>query len=297
MNNSRASQDAGEGLSRECSVVSEGDARSMWRRTALGKLGQSMRFLETADGAELLRQIRAELLPRILAYARTMGVSSAWLCGDDVMHALIVRLCEDGGRRANYIAQFAGDPWPYLERCMRSWAQEQWGTRCRSFEAISSTGASTELACWRAAGGQVSDVVAPEQRFEHELTALSDAVILVTRTLAPYVAQPKQRELHSLVSWLARNYPQRRSYEREVRDAAAARFLLWAPREIAAVSNIVWGGRPRTRETSLLAAYLLDAEFRVSDSFTHARAVVHFAREMRAAARSEIDTDSLRRAA
>ena len=87
--------------------------------------------------------------------------------------------------------------------------------------------------------------------------------------------------LGGLLSWLANNPPQRASHETADRAAAARAFRQFTPSQIAAVVNIAWGGRTSRRETSLLAAFLINPDFRPSDSPTHARALLHYRRALR----------------
>lgn len=233
-----------------------------WREAFL-ELAGSIGFLRTEHGAEMLDEMRARLVPGLLAEARGMGVSSDWLSSDDVINETIVRLCADGGRVAKYVADARGNPWIYLERCMRGWTREQWGTRCRALDEEASA-----LIPQSASSG---------------LTAIEDAVTLTFFALQHCVEAELRGEFLHLLSWLAHNPPQRRSYESVERKAAVRRFSVFNQQQISAITNIVWGGRPRYRETSILAAFLIDADFRPSDSPSHTRAILHFKRSMTAA--------------
>ena len=234
-------------------------------RSALCELAGSIDFLNSAEGHCFLEGMRTRLVPRVLAEARRMGVSADWLCGDDVLHTAIVRLCENEGRAARYAAASLGDPWAYLEQCLRDWTRQQWGTRCNPLEeSLLSTHHLVEVS-------------------QHRHTAVDTAITRAFDSLKHCIGNSRREEFLELLTWLANNPPQRRSYEAVDRAAAAWRFQSFTMSEIASITNIVWGGRPRYRETSLLAAYLLDENFRPSDSPSHARALLHFKRSMSAA--------------
>lgn len=233
-------------------------------RCALRELASSIDFLNSPEGRHLLEGMRARLVPRALAEARRMGVGAEWLCGDDVLHTAIVRLCENEGRAARYAAASRGDPWVYLEQCLRDWTRQQWGTRCSPLEESSFSAAQS---------------IEPPQ---HRLTALDAAIVRTFDSLKHCLEPSRWQEFRGLLTWLANNPPQRRSYEAADRAAAAWSFPGFTMAEIVSTTNIVWGGRPRYRETSLLAAYLLNEGFRPSDSPSHARALLHFKRSMSA---------------
>ncbi len=226
----------------------------------------------------MLGEIRVCIVPKILAEARRMGVSAEWLSAEDVLHTAIVRLTEADGRAARYVAAAKGEPWWYLERCMRNWAREQWGTCCAVLdEATTVSVSATESA-------------------EGPFTPMSTALDHTRSVLEPYVAPRLRPYLPAVLRWLALNPPQRRSYEANDLAAGQARFSMFSEREFAAVANAVWGARPRYRETSILAAFLLDEAFRVSDSPSHARAMLRFRRTMTSRGTSKL-TSGLRAAA
>ncbi len=238
-------------------------------RALLRRLAEAPEFLGSPKGNELLSQLEHYLAPGVRAAAHRLGLGDDWAQPHEVLNTLIVGLCSDGGRAAAHIAETAIDPWAYLARCSNKWARELWGSRGISLEQLSE------------ARVEACPVTQPHQTWDDALTSLDQVVALTHRALAPHTPHDLSRPLGGLLNWLANNPPQRVSHETADRAAAARAFRQFTPPQLAAVVNIAWGGRPRRRETSLLAAFLMNSEFRPSDSPTHARAVLQYRRTMR----------------
>ena len=238
-------------------------------RTLLRQLAETPEFLGSPEGNEFLSQLEHYLVPGARAAARRLGLGDEWAQPHEVLHTLIVGLCSEGGKVATHIAQTAIDPWAYLARCSTKWSHDLWGSRGISLGQLSE---SRVEACL---------LTQQHQTRNDGLTSLDQVVVLTHRALAPHTPQDLSRPLGGLLSWLANNPPQRASHETADRAAAARAFRQFTPSQIAAVVNIAWGGRPRRRETSLLAAFLINPDFRPSDSPTHARALLHYRRAMR----------------
>ena len=238
-------------------------------RALLRQLAKTPEFLGSPEGNEFLSQLEHYLVPGARTAARRLGLGDEWAQPHEVLHTLIVGLCSDDGKVATHIAQTAIDPWAYLARCSTKWSHDLWGSRGISLEQLSE------------AHVEACPVAQPHQARDHALTSLNQVVVLTHRALAPHTPQGLSKPLGGLLSWLANNPPQRASHETADRAAAARAFRQFTPSQIAAVVNIAWGGRPRRRETSLLAAFLMNSDFRPSDSPTHARALLHYRRAMR----------------
>lgn len=231
------------------------------QRLALLEFADSVDFLPTDEGTAFIRQLESFLVPRGLAAARRLGIGVGWMAPEDVLHTIILRLSEKQGRAARYAAAADGEPWVYLAACLTGWMREQIGTR---------GGVMDERTLVVEAGPDPDDL----------LTPISRVVYLTYSVLQNYTHPSHRHALLQLLTWLAENPPQRISYESAERAAAKARFPALTLAQISAVMNIAWGGRPRRRETSLMAAFLLDAGFRPSDSPTHARAIARYRRSM-----------------
>lgn len=232
---------------------------------ALLQLAESAAFLHTAEGRAFARQLEVFLVPSMLASARKVGIGPGWLQADDVLHTVILGLCEQQGRVARRIAATARDPWGYLARCATEWVRALWGSRGEPLELLSPARA----------------VLQPPAQ-PSPLTPLEEVVGLVFSTLRPHTEGRLHPPLRSLLRWFAQNPPQRRSHESDDREAAARCFVDFNRAQIALIANLVWGVRPRCRETSLFAALLMDADFRPSDSPVHARAILRYRQMMRA---------------
>lgn len=238
-------------------------------RASLRQLSDARGFLDSPEGRDFLSQLEQYLAPSVRTAARRLGLGDDWTQPHEIVHTLIVGLCAEGGRAATHIAETAIDPWAYLAKCSIKWARELWGSRGISFEQLSESRVEAGLMAQQ-----------PQPR-DDALTSLDQAVALTHRALVPHTPHELSRPLGGLLSWLANNPPQRISYEAADRAAATRAFLQFAPPQLAAVVNIAWGGRPRRRETSLLAAFLMNPEFRPSDSPTHSRAMLQYRRTMR----------------
>lgn len=232
------------------------------QRRALLALADSTDFLLTHEGSAFLEQLRCIFAPRAVAEVQRLGVGGGWFVADEAVNTIVVALTVDGGRVARYAASAQGAPWAYLGKCVTAWSREILGSRCSPLDEKLTSPCN---------GGDV----------EAALTPLEQVSALTFATLAPHTPPHLHAATEQLIQWLATNPPQRLSYERIEREHAARAFPDLSSQDIAAIMNISWGGRPRRRQTSMFAAFLLDAKFRVSDSPTHARALLHFRQLMR----------------
>ncbi len=228
----------------------------------LGQLAESPGFLGSLDGHTFIRQLEMHLVPSMISMARRMGLQGSWVHTHDVVNSVIVGLCEQDGRVARRIAHDALDPWDYLATCAAGWVRALWGTRGIPLD-------SQEF------------VVPFESAEESDLTPIKEVACLTYALLAPHTEVRLRRPLLPLLHWLASNPPQRISHELSDRVFAASRFNDFTHGQIAAAANISWGSRPRRRETSLMAAILINPEFQPADSPSHARALLNYRRAMR----------------
>ncbi len=233
----------------------------VWRqRMAFTALADSPDFLNTAEGAALIEQIRHRSANMIVWEAREMDFA---LEPDDVVNGAILLLTEQDGRISRYIASADGEPWGYFYTCLKGWARQQWGHRGSSLEVL-------------------EDVVPAGGKPDDDLTPLEEVVRLTFEALSPHTPERLHSELLELLRWLAANPPQRLSYETGDKVAAHRFAPAFSIMQVTAVMNIAWGGRPRQADTSLFGQYLLDDFFRPSESPTHARALTYFKKQMRA---------------
>lgn len=232
------------------------------QRTALTALAKNPHeFLRSNEGQAFAVELGEIMTPRVAAAARGIGLGSHWYERTEVVNTALVRLCAEDARVAKLAARAEIEPWRYLVPCMITWMREQWGTRGEPLDACLTLAA-------RAGSVGVAD-------------ALSDAVRHTFTSVAFGVPSALRRDLHLLLQWLARNPPQRRSYEAADREEARRRFSRFTTKQIAAATSLVWGSRPKAQQTSLVAAFLLDDEFRPFESVTHARTIMQFTRAMR----------------
>lgn len=238
-------------------------------RAALTELARSLRYLSSEEGAVFVHQLEHHLVPSMINRARRVGIEGSWLHKHDVVNSVLLGLCEQDGRVARHIADAAQEPWGYLAKCSAGWVHALWGSRDTSIESPAFIESDRE----------------PE---EGHLTGVQEVVQLTYALLAPHTEARLRGQLLPLLQWLAINPPQRISHELSDRSAAAARFADFSPDQIAVVANISWGSRPRRRETSIMAAFLVNPDFLLADSPSHARALLNYRRAMRSPSRSLI---------
>ncbi|MBD8518861.1 hypothetical protein [Plantibacter sp. CFBP 8804] len=109
------------------------------------------------------------------------------------------------------------------------------------------------------------------------------AAALTVATLQQKTPLSRQRHVPALVSWLAVNPVQRRSYVASEMNTAGELFPELSRGEISAVANITWGSRNQEDETSVLRWYLRHPDTPVKSSATHLAALIQFQSRMRQA--------------
>ncbi len=230
-------------------------------RVQLRALAESPRTLHRSSGRELVEQLNAFLVPAMQRVALRIGPHGAALAPNEILHTVLIELCENEGRVARLSAE-ADDPWAYLAVCASNWVREVCGNSYVSLEALAALPTTT----------------APQDPL---LTPIEEVVRCAHRIVVLFAPARLRDELFAVLSWLAENPPQRVSHETGDRVAAQLQFPSFTSKQIVAVMNVAWGGRPRRAETSLFAAILLDADFRPATSPTHMRALLHFRQVMR----------------
>lgn len=231
-----------------------------WRqRAALVSLIDVPGFLSTAEGFAFIEQIQHFHARGMVALARKEGFS---LDTDEVVNTMLENLLQYEGRVAGYAAASEGEPWAYLSTCTVGWVRKLWG--------------------WRGASLEVLEYL-PEPYYsepDSPFTPLEDVVALTFQLLAPLTAERLHGELFKLLGWLAANPPQRLSYEKFEAQAAHRFCPSFTIGQVTAVMNIAYGGRPRNAETSIMGAFLLDANFTFSEGSTQAVALETYKRRM-----------------
>lgn len=250
-----------------------------WRqRTALTDLAEDgAAFLREPEGLAFIEQMYVFLAPNLVGVARKkFGYA---LDRDEGVNLIIEqllasrRLDDKGAVRKAAAAEI---PWAYLRGCAMDWMRQQWGVRGTSLEAAGDI--------------PVADTVDGE--FESPHTPINEVVRLTFGAVAEVIPDEHHDAVHELLTWLAVNPPQRLSYETDDRVAAHRYCPSLTIDQVIAVMKIARGSRPNTAATSLMGQFLLNRDFRVSDSGTHARALMHFKNEFRAgAAGSKMLTD------
>lgn len=228
------------------------------QRAALRSLARNPEFLETEEGTAFVEQLGRFTAPYVRWWGRYWEYP---LEIDEVTNLVLVHLLTFP-ETANRIAT-KNHPWAYLANCARDWASPEWGHRGDPIDS------------------KVATIPAPsdftKREEEQSLTALVDRVneILRDRTQADL-----RSSVAELVEWLMWNPPQRRSYEFvDQRDAFEA-FPVFSLRQVRAVTNVVWGGRGRTEETSLVYAVWQNSDFQPSDSPTITRSLISYQKVM-----------------
>lgn len=254
---------------------------------ALIALVTDVKFLHTDEGKLMLAQIREHVAASLAAYSRRDRDFP--METDEVLHLLIDRListhetaCEraarigDKDRDGRSPAERAADaerPWGYLFQCGKRWVNEASGIRGVSDEVL--------------------EYYAPAEHTEEDLTPISDLVKRVHQILRPRVEPCDHEPLYRLLTWLAENPPQRRTYEHLELIAAQRAVPEFTSDQVSAVMNIAWGGRPKRADTSLMGQVLLNEHFDPTTSPSHYRALTTFKQRMRAAARPRFLTERI----
>ena len=220
--------------------------------------------LSTAEGVAFIEQLHEFFAPPMLGVARSWGYD---VDRDEVVNMIIERLLTtrtDTERCPARYAAVAESPWSYLWTCTLRWGQEMWGTRGVPLE-------------------HAEFVPAPSNMDEAPHTSLEEVVELTFSVVSQVIETKYHHPVFELLGWLAANPPQRLSYDRDDRVAAHRFCPSLTNGQVTSVFKIARGSRPSTAETSLMGQFLLDPDFRVSESGTHARALTHFKNEFRAA--------------
>lgn len=238
---------------------------TIWRqKVALTDLAdQGFKYLDSDSGRALLTQLDEHFAGSVVGLAKSWGHS---IDNEDVVHMILERLVADVVQRGDHApiryAAAADDPWAYLWQCVTRWARDLWGTRADPLE--------------------YAETMPAYEPVPHDLTPLGEVAALTFSVLAAHTRPTHHDALRGLVVWLAENPPERLSYEAKACDDAHREFSTLTREQVVAVMNICWGGRPRQAQTSLMGQFLLDPEFRPSDSPTHIRALVYYKTAMRA---------------
>lgn len=121
----------------------------------------------------------------------------------------------------------------------------------------------------------IHEPASPDPAFDTEMS-LADAIdhtATVLEKISPNTVAP---HVFPAVEWLAKNWPQRRSYEAETLNAAITAFPHMRQLHVKAVAAATWGARNKTEHTSLLSGYLRIPNFRPTASDTHRRVLNHY---------------------
>ncbi|MGJ0202743.1 hypothetical protein NHL51_01110 [Leucobacter sp. gxy201] len=237
----------------------------LWRqRATLTELAdQGGQFLNTAEGLAFIEQLTEFFAPGLKGAARGWGYD---LERDEVVNMIVEQLLatrQDGEAGPARYAATAENPWAYLWACAVRWGQEQWGTRGVPIEAA-------EM------------IPMPIEDDESPHTPIQEVVDLTFALVAQVTPEKHHVAIRELLMWTAVNPPQRLSYETDERRAAHRMCPTLTLEQVIAVMKIARGSRPRAASTSLMGQFLLDPDFRVSSSASHARALTHFKNEFRA---------------
>lgn len=242
----------------------------IWRqRTALTDLAEDgAAFLRAPEGMAFIEQLYVFFAPNVVSVARKFGYA---LDRDEGVNLIVEQLLASrrlDDRGAVRKAAAAENPWGYLWGCALDWVRQQWGTRGASFEDV----------------GDLAVDLLEEGRHDSPHTPIAEVVRLTFAAVSEVIPAENHDAVHELLTWLAVNPPQRLSYETDDRVAAHRHCPSLTIDQVIAVMKIARGSRPNTAATSLMGQFLLNRDFRVSDSGTHARALMHFKNEFRAGA-------------
>lgn len=242
---------------------------TVWRqRIILTEIAdEGGRVLHTAEGAAFMEQLAAHFAASLAGIAKRWGYHVE---GDELVNMIVERLLttreRDTERCPARYAAAAEDPWGYLWKCAHRWMQDLWGHRGLPLEHAELT-------------------VQVVEEDSDNFTPLNEVIDMTFAVIAPLVEAKHHSAVFELLSWLAINPPQRLSYDLDDRVAAHRHCPSLTKEQVVAVMKIARGSRPRVIETSLMGQFLIDADFRISESGTHSRALIHFKNEFRAGAK------------
>lgn len=158
----------------------------------------------------------------------------------------------------------AENPVGYLAVCTERWMQLEAGVRGSSFEVLE--------------GFVPAD---PRALTQLEANAnLESAIELTVQVLQERTPQAFHPAVGAAVSWLAYNPPSRMSYTSDELVWLRREMRVFTMLQLRAIANVVWGGRPRAAETSVIGQFLRDSSWRPSSSATHSRALRVFTTRM-----------------
>lgn len=211
-----------------------------------------------------------EFLDDIAERYGKVGVSLASQYGyameeQEVVNLIFVQLLKKHSSNlytCDYVARAdVENPWAYLGGLLKRWIRQEYGVRGIQME-------------------EAERIPQSDNHVEENLSLLHEVVAKTYEILAPRTPEFLHHELFTLLEFLAVNPPQRLSYEKFEREAAMVYCPHFTERQVAAVMNIAWGGRPKQRETSVMGQILLDPMWLPEMSVTHTIALSDYKKRM-----------------
>lgn len=242
-------------------------------RSAVESLTENPKaFMNSPLVFEFMEAIRRHLIPNAIAFSQRVGHPYQASDEDDLVNLILVSFASNP-EQCRTLAENAASPLAYASTLVRDWISAETGRTVFRTYADSSKG--------RRIQAEIDHIDSPAIRVPHSTlpdpaaygtqigATVDQAIDLTVATLLPRTPAKLAKQLPNIVGWMADNPPARQGHEGERIAEAASIFASVSVVELRAVASITWGGRPNERETSLLGAFLLDAEFNPRASETH----------------------------
>jgi len=247
------------------------------------------RYMNSADVYAFIDDIKRYLLPNALNLAQKFGHPYQAGDEDDLINLILVSFATNT-EQCEALVENAASPFAYAATLIRDWIGIETGrakyTTFVTRDELNPTGKIHHRA-------QFEWVESPELKIPHSSfpdpaaygtqtgASVDQAIDLTVAALVPRAPRKLARELPDIVGWMADNPSARRGHEGKQITTASTLFRTVSTVELRAVASIAWGGRPNPQETSLLYAFLLDAEFNPRESEPHLSALRTFQSRVR----------------
>ena len=236
----------------------------------------SKTFMNSPLVFEFMEDIRRHLVPNAIAFSQNVGHPYQARDEDDLVNLILVSFATNP-EQCRALVENAASPLAYASTLVRDWISVETGRTVFRTYADSSKGRRIQAEIDHFDNPAIrvphSTLPDPAAYGTHTGATVDQAIDLTVAALLPRTPARLANQLSNIVGLMADNPPARHGHEGERIAEAATIFAPVSAVELRAIASITWGGRPNERETSLLGAFLLDAEFNPRSSETHLAAL------------------------
>lgn len=259
-------------------------------RAAIASLAENPHaFMNSADVYAFIEDIKRYLIPNAIAVSQKLGHPYQAGDEDDLVNLILVSFATSP-KECRTLVENAASPIAYAATLVQDWIGAETGRAIYRTYASATEGQRTRDVRVRAQFDWIesAEIRVPRSSFPDPASygtrtgaTIDEAIDLTVATLTPRTPAKLARSLPDVVGWMADNPSTRQGHEKERIVEAAELFTAVSTVELRAIANVAWGGRPNPRETSLLYAYLIDADFNPRASETHLFALRTFQSRVR----------------